>query len=204
EAAQMNEAVGAQAFTHGQDIYFGAGHSPTELALTAHELTHVVQQTGGASLQTKRQTGPPPLSIRRVCGTCAAGGSKCGSCAAEDKPIQRKALTATALDMPQRSHLGRMEISAVARTKRPQISRVPEGVQRYSWDEFTDDVVSVGKAAVQGAEDVGSAVVSGAEAVGQAVVSGAESVGEAVASGAQAVGEAGTPGGETVSPRPAA
>ena len=50
DALQMNQAVGAQAFTHGSDIYFGAGHSPTNLELTAHELTHVVQQTGGAAL----------------------------------------------------------------------------------------------------------------------------------------------------------
>ena len=46
DARQMNQAVGAQAFTHGSDIYFGAGHGPTNLELTAHELTHVVQQTG--------------------------------------------------------------------------------------------------------------------------------------------------------------
>ena len=51
DALQMNQAVGAQAFAHGRDIYFGAGHSPTNLALTAHELTHVVQQTGGVPLQ---------------------------------------------------------------------------------------------------------------------------------------------------------
>ena len=46
---QMNRDVGAQAFTHGSDIYFGAGSSPTNLELTAHELTHVVQQTGDSS-----------------------------------------------------------------------------------------------------------------------------------------------------------
>ncbi|MDQ1707818.1 MAG: hypothetical protein QOJ88_1029 [Pyrinomonadaceae bacterium] len=50
DANEMNRAVGARAFTHGSDIYFGAGNSPADLELTAHELTHVVQQTGeGAS-----------------------------------------------------------------------------------------------------------------------------------------------------------
>jgi hypothetical protein len=44
DALQMSQAVGAQAFTHGSDIYYGEGHSPTDLALAAHELTHVVQQ----------------------------------------------------------------------------------------------------------------------------------------------------------------
>ncbi|MBW4542934.1 MAG: DUF4157 domain-containing protein [Symplocastrum torsivum CPER-KK1] len=46
QAVQMNKDLGAQAFTHGNDIYFGAGKSPTISDLTAHELTHVVQQTG--------------------------------------------------------------------------------------------------------------------------------------------------------------
>ena len=47
QAVQMSQAVGAQAFTHGSDIYFGEGKSPGISDLTAHELTHVVQQTGG-------------------------------------------------------------------------------------------------------------------------------------------------------------
>ncbi|XHX77633.1 MAG: DUF4157 domain-containing protein [Stenomitos frigidus ULC029] len=46
EAVQMNQDLSAQAFTHKQDVYFGAGKSPAKDALTAHELTHVVQQTG--------------------------------------------------------------------------------------------------------------------------------------------------------------
>ncbi|MEQ9235349.1 eCIS core domain-containing protein [Coleofasciculus sp. E2-BRE-01] len=46
EAVQMNQELGAQAFTHGNHIYFGAGKSPGVDHLTAHELTHVVQQSG--------------------------------------------------------------------------------------------------------------------------------------------------------------
>jgi hypothetical protein len=46
EAVQLNREVGAQAFAHGQDVYFGEGKGPGKDALTAHELTHVVQQTG--------------------------------------------------------------------------------------------------------------------------------------------------------------
>jgi hypothetical protein len=45
EAVQMNRDLNAQAFTHKQDVYFGAGKAPGKDALTAHELTHVVQQT---------------------------------------------------------------------------------------------------------------------------------------------------------------
>ncbi len=48
EAVQMNRQLGAQAFTHGNDIYFNAGKYNPESTqgqrLLAHELTHVVQQ----------------------------------------------------------------------------------------------------------------------------------------------------------------
>ena len=44
DAVQMNRELGAQAFAHGSDIYFGVGKVPGNNELTAHELTHVVQQ----------------------------------------------------------------------------------------------------------------------------------------------------------------
>ncbi|MBE9141338.1 DUF4157 domain-containing protein [Nodosilinea sp. LEGE 07088] len=50
-AVQMNKELGAQAFTHGRDIYFNQGkYSPGSSGgreLLAHELTHTIQQTGG-------------------------------------------------------------------------------------------------------------------------------------------------------------
>ena len=52
-AVQMNKDLHAQAFTHGSDIYYGSGQSPAQDSLTAHELTHVVQQTGAKKLQQK-------------------------------------------------------------------------------------------------------------------------------------------------------
>jgi hypothetical protein len=55
DAQQMNRALGAEAFTQGSDIYFGDGHRPTNSELTAHELTHVIQQTGGLPRPTNRQ-----------------------------------------------------------------------------------------------------------------------------------------------------
>ncbi len=55
EAVQMNQSLRAQAFTHGSNIYFGEGKLPGNNDLTAHELTHVVQQTSShaTSLQQK-------------------------------------------------------------------------------------------------------------------------------------------------------
>jgi hypothetical protein len=45
-AVQMNQELGAQAFTHDSHIYYGAGKAPAKDQLTGHELTHVVQQRG--------------------------------------------------------------------------------------------------------------------------------------------------------------
>ncbi len=51
DAASMNKELGAQAFTHGSDIYFNNGKYDPESnegqRLLAHELTHVVQQNAG-------------------------------------------------------------------------------------------------------------------------------------------------------------
>ncbi|MBW4522665.1 MAG: DUF4157 domain-containing protein [Scytolyngbya sp. HA4215-MV1] len=51
QSDQMNRSVQAQAFTTGQDIFFRPGNydpgSRGGQELLAHELTHVVQQSGG-------------------------------------------------------------------------------------------------------------------------------------------------------------
>ncbi|MCS6825256.1 MAG: DUF4157 domain-containing protein [Caldilinea sp.] len=60
EGERICRNLGAQACTCGEHIYFGAGRSPANNALTAHELTHVVQQRM-ASVQ-----GAQPPAIQRV------------------------------------------------------------------------------------------------------------------------------------------
>ena len=66
-AIQMNQELGAQAFTHGSDIYFNKGKydpgSSEGKHLLAHELTHVIQQ--GASIQRSCHDGN--------CDSCAGG-----------------------------------------------------------------------------------------------------------------------------------
>jgi outer membrane protein OmpA-like peptidoglycan-associated protein len=47
QPAALARSIGARAFTHGRDVFFGADHSPGDNELTAHELAHVVQQSGG-------------------------------------------------------------------------------------------------------------------------------------------------------------
>jgi peptidoglycan hydrolase-like protein with peptidoglycan-binding domain len=50
EAVQMSQELGAQAFTHGKDVYFNKRkYNPSSNEgkhLLAHELTHTIQQTG--------------------------------------------------------------------------------------------------------------------------------------------------------------
>ncbi|BAZ29537.1 OmpA/MotB domain-containing protein [Cylindrospermum sp. NIES-4074] len=81
---QMNKELGAQAFTHGSDIFYGAGKAPGKNELTAHELTHVVQQTGVVQpktiLEQQKQTTTEELTnstnaeigIQRACSECEA------------------------------------------------------------------------------------------------------------------------------------
>ncbi|MBO9584844.1 MAG: DUF4157 domain-containing protein [Flavobacterium sp.] len=58
-AVQMSEELGAQAFTHGNDVYFNKGkYNPTSQEgkfLLAHELTHTVQQGGAQPKSGKIQ-----------------------------------------------------------------------------------------------------------------------------------------------------
>ncbi len=64
DAVQMNQQLGAQAFTHGQNIYFNKGKlNPGTKAgkhLLAHELTHTIQQSG--AVQKKENPAALPIS----------------------------------------------------------------------------------------------------------------------------------------------
>jgi hypothetical protein len=48
QAAHLTRRLNAKAFTYGNDIYLGASASASDRWLLAHELTHVVQQSGQA------------------------------------------------------------------------------------------------------------------------------------------------------------
>ena len=91
EAARLNRALAAQAFTHGSDIYFGDGkYDPGVIAgkyLLAHELAHVVQQTDG--VQTKRLADHINVQM------------KCAACEAEEE-IQRSIEVLSAPELVQR------------------------------------------------------------------------------------------------------
>jgi|GEM_PF-6411677 len=57
QAQKAARSIHAKAFTHQNHIYLGEGQSPTDVALMAHESTHVMQQFGnndGAPLQSSQ------------------------------------------------------------------------------------------------------------------------------------------------------
>jgi len=78
QATGMSNALGAQAFTHGSDIYFNEGKYQPETSggkhLLAHELTHTVQQ-GSAEVQPmiQREEGDNPVELPSVAGTEVVG-----------------------------------------------------------------------------------------------------------------------------------
>lgn len=70
EASSSAHSISAHAYTAGSNIVFASGqYSPDTTAgraLLAHELTHVVQQSGGSEARTS--TGPvQPLRVQRHC-----------------------------------------------------------------------------------------------------------------------------------------
>ncbi|SHN32776.1 DUF4157 domain-containing protein [Chitinophaga sp. CF418] len=91
DAAALSNDLQAQAFTHGNDIYFNDNKfdatSSTGRHLLAHELTHTVQQ--GAAVQKKADPGIVPAVQK-------AEGSAAGDTSAEDKKetpdVQSKAV----------------------------------------------------------------------------------------------------------------
>ena len=76
EAAELCAQVGARAFTVGGDIFFAPGEYAPETEagreLLAHEMTHVVQQAGGAQRKVMRLETPPAAPVQGNCGSAGA------------------------------------------------------------------------------------------------------------------------------------
>ncbi len=99
QAAESAQAVNARAYTVGNDVVFGAGeYNPSSTGgrhLLAHELTHVIQQGGGGTVErgdaVQRKSAAMPVTslpgamvqraqecnIDHVVTECAGASSKC-------------------------------------------------------------------------------------------------------------------------------
>lgn len=71
--------INAKAFTHGNNIYLGAGQSSNDLGLMAHELTHTVQQGASPGLQRIQRIEWP--SVDDVVGGLEDAGEALGDAA---------------------------------------------------------------------------------------------------------------------------
>lgn len=76
-AENMNQQVGARAFTLGSDIYFGRGqYAPESTAgrgLIAHELTHTIQQGATSQTLARAATNAPVVGERSPVGVQRLG-----------------------------------------------------------------------------------------------------------------------------------
>lgn len=161
QAARLSQTLNAQAFTVGRDIAFAEGaYAPGSSQgrhLLAHELTHVVQQTGGDPAEPADAPDSTPASSEHVasapaqvapmvartpapegevgvCPVCGRlGKGTCPDCGQPFVAIQRTPAAPDAL--PRRA---------------PQPG-APD-VQRLGWD----DVASFGKGVLNGAGDLAS------------------------------------------------
>lgn len=89
EANQLNESLSSRAFTTGNDIYFRQGdyqpHSNGGQELLAHELTHVMQQSGGGQIKRKstlqrkgKATAIPMMKVSPLPSTSSEDGLTVG------------------------------------------------------------------------------------------------------------------------------
>ncbi len=97
DSVQMNRDLSAQAFTHKQDVYFGAGKAPAKDALTAHELTHVVQQNPGV---VSRKPVVPPTAVPNV--SAAIQRTNASTSALGTSLIQRQLMSVQNLTDPSK------------------------------------------------------------------------------------------------------
>ena len=78
EAAESAQSVNALAYTHGKNIVFGAGQYQPETTsgreLLAHELTHVVQQSGEQTPDVQTLGDPSQAPASMTCPIATSSG----------------------------------------------------------------------------------------------------------------------------------
>jgi Domain of unknown function (DUF4157) len=77
-SAAAADAIGAEAFATGSDIYFGSGGSPADAHLLAHEVAHVVQQMTGSLSTTAIGRETPAAAAPTSAGPATTAASAAG------------------------------------------------------------------------------------------------------------------------------
>jgi len=146
ESAAAAQEIGAQAFTHGRDIYFNQGKYQPETSggrhLMAHELAHTVQQTGGGpARQIQRQliqrAGPPPTGPTGTSGSTGTTGA-----AASLPPLSVADYPVAPFKLSHPSYKGKQYVRAkeYARSGPHDDPR-----QVFQWEQGVESVAAAGK-----------------------------------------------------------
>lgn len=118
KASASAEAVGANAYTVGNDVVFRSGHfdasSPTGQRTIAHELTHVVQQRSGPVDGTEAPGGirlsDPDDRFERAADHTAdqvvSGSSSAPAAASSGTSVQMEAMEEPEAEMPVQREMG--------------------------------------------------------------------------------------------------
>lgn len=131
--------IGARAFAHRHHIWLGAHESPSDVALLAHEVTHVVQQ-GFAPRAARATTAPAPTVTPVLAGPGFAGVVVGGRAVAPARPAAAAPVAAAQ----------RWELDLLGRARRAA-GAVGSGIR------------SAGRAVASGARAVGGAIVDAGE-----------------------------------------
>lgn len=159
---QLNRDVRSLAFTSGTDIYFGSGQYRPEANsgqhLLAHELTHVVQQSGSGSNGPVREKADPRV-IRRVVlpehkwyyGHRVSGTSVHGIIEniLHNNDPGKDLVTEAAIAGANRNHEGLNQIG-IADLYKSTPKQTVTGVKAYRELQSEDDVVSMDSPKVTG------------------------------------------------------
>jgi hypothetical protein len=105
EADELSQALGAKAFTSGQDIFFRSGtfdpSTPEGFGLLVHESTHVLQQAAGPVAGSATADGALAISdpgdaFEQAASSTAAGTTPAGP-SADSRSVQRESEAAASM-----------------------------------------------------------------------------------------------------------
>jgi hypothetical protein len=156
DAASGNaaQALHAQAFTMGNDVFFGSGRYRSEPndPLLAHELAHVVQQRGGGTTASTAVSEDPKLEAQAERSEGGLLGPK-PSLGHAPRGLQRKPDAGSA-----------------------STTNAPASHEPSFFEKLGRGVAAFGKSVWHGLEAAGSAIWKGVKAVGHGIAVAAEAV----------------------------
>jgi len=150
DSVQMNKELGAQAFTHGNDVFFNEGKydegSNKGKRLLAHELTHVVQQGNEnriqkySSFSSAKQSANTSLGWKHPSGT-AIRVSDDGRMVVEDKgwnPNTNKKAWARVSDVDKTNIILKSAGSTIKLAQKPGTisGKAPQGSRKHTLTEI--------------------------------------------------------------------